>query len=321
MSRVTGDALRDERRASGVMRRSREEIMGHAIRREDALVLAHYYVPDAVQAAADFVGDSFALAQKAVASDKPVIVFCGVSFMGESAKILCPEKEVYLPVPSAHCAMADMASEEEIVHMRENVEDLAVVTYVNSSARLKALSDVIVTSSNAVKVVSRLKEKNIYFIPDKNLGHYVAAQLPEKKFYFGRGACPIHNATSEEEIAAARSAHPGALLLVHPECPAAVCAQAAYVGSTAGIIAYAEKSEAQEFLIGTEEGTLYELSRRCPGKKFYPTRPDFVCADMKKITPEALERVFAGKGTPVEVAPDVAEKAARALRRMLELAQ
>ena len=241
--------------------------------------------------------------------------------MGESAKILCPEKEVYLPVPSAHCAMAEMASEEEILHMRETVEDLAVVTYVNSSARLKALSDVIVTSSNAVKVVSRLKEKNIYFIPDKNLGHYVAAQLPEKKFYFGKGFCPIHNATSEKEVAVARAAHPEALLLVHPECPAAVCAQAAYVGSTAGIIAFAERSDAREFLIGTEEGTLYELSRRCPDKKFYPTRPGFVCADMKKITPEALERVFAGEGTPVEVAPELAQKAAHALRRMLELAQ
>ena len=295
--------------------------MRKPIRREDALVLAHYYAPDAVQAAADFVGDSFALARKAKESEKKVIVFCGVSFMGESAKILCPEKEVYLPAPDAHCAMADMASEEEIEKMRASVPDLAVVTYVNSSARLKALSDVIVTSSNAVKVVSRLKEKNIYFIPDKNLGHYVAAQLPEKKFYFGKGFCPIHNATSEKEVAVARAAHPEALLLVHPECPAAVCAQAAYVGSTAGIIAFAERSDAREFLIGTEEGTLYELSRRCPDKKFYPTRPGFVCADMKKITPEALERVFAGEGTPVEVAPELAQKAAHALRRVLELAQ
>ena len=193
--------------------------MRKPIRREDALVLAHYYAPDAVQAAADFVGDSFALARKAKESEKKVIVFCGVYFMGESAKILCPEKEVYLPAPDAHCAMADMASEEEIEKMRASVPDLAVVTYVNSSARLKALSDVIVTSSNAVKVVSRLKEKNIYFIPDKNLGAYVAAQLPEKKFYLGWGCCPIHNATTAAEVRAAQAAHPDALLLVHPECP------------------------------------------------------------------------------------------------------
>lgn len=295
--------------------------MSQTIRREDALVLAHYYAPDAVQAAADFVGDSFALAQKAVASRKPVIVFCGVSFMGESAKILCPDKEVYLPAPDAHCLMADMATEEEILKMRESVPDLAVVTYVNSSARLKALSDVIVTSANAVKVVSCLSEKNIYFIPDKNLGRYVAAQLPEKNFYFGWGCCPIHDGTSEEEIAAAKAAHPEAVLLVHPECPASVCAQAAFVGSTAGIISYAEKSTATEFLIGTEEGTLYELRRRCPDKIFYPTRENFLCEDMKKITPAALERVFAGEGVRVQVDPVVAQKAARALRRMLELAQ
>ncbi len=293
--------------------------MRKPIRREDALVLAHYYVPDAVQAAADFVGDSFALARKAKESEKKIIIFCGVSFMGESAKILCPEKEVYLPAPDAHCAMADMASEEEIEKMRASVPDLAVVTYVNSSARLKALSDVIVTSSNAVKVVSRLKEKNIYFIPDKNLGAYVAAQLPEKKFYFGWGCCPIHNATTAAEVRAAQAAHPDALLLVHPECPEEVRSLAAYIGSTAGIISYAEQSDAKEFLVGTEAGTLYELRRRCPEKQFYVTRGDFLCEDMKKITPEALERVFRGEGTPVEVPEDVAAKAAVALNRMLEL--
>ena len=288
-------------------------------RRGDPLVPPHYSAPAAVQAAADFVGDSFALARKAKESEKKVIVFCGVSFMGESAKILCPEKEVYLPAPDAHCAMADMASEEEIEKMRASVPDLAVVTYVNSSARLKALSDVIVTSSNAVKVVSRLKEKNIYFIPDKNLGAYVAAQLPEKKFYLGWGCCPIHNATTAAEVRAAQAAHPDALLLVHPECPEEVRSLAAYIGSTAGIISYAERSDAKEFLVGTEAGTLYELRRRCPEKKFYVTRGDFLCEDMKKITPEALERVFRGEGTPVEVPADVAEKAAVALNRMLEL--
>lgn len=295
--------------------------MGHPIERGDALVLAHYYAPDAVQAAADFVGDSFALAQRAVNSDKPVIVFCGVSFMGESAKILCPEKTVYLPAPDAHCPMADMATEEEILHMRATVEDLAVVVYVNSSARLKAYADVVVTSANAVRVVSRLKEKNIYFIPDKNLGAFVAAQLPEKTFYFGHGCCPIHSATTAKEVRAALALHPHAEVLAHAECPEEVRTMSAFVGSTAGMIAYAEKSSAQEFLIATEAGTLYELSRRCPEKKFYPTRTDFLCADMKKITPEALEHVFAGGGTPVEVDAAIAERARRALRRMLELAQ
>lgn len=293
--------------------------MGRQIRREEALVLAHYYAPAAVQAAADFVGDSFALARKARASEKPVIVFCGVSFMGESAKILCPEKEVYLPVPDARCAMADMASAEEIAGMRARVPDLAVVTYINSSARLKALSDVIVTSSNAVKIVSRLKEKNIYFIPDRNLGAHVSAQLPQKHFYFGRGYCPIHDATTAAEVRAAQAAHPEAPLLAHPECPAEVRAMAAFVGSTEGIISYAEGSGAPAFLIATEEGTLYELRRRCPQKQFFLTRESFVCGDMKKITPAALEAVFRGEGVPVEVPADVAAKAAAALERMLEL--
>ncbi len=295
--------------------------MGQSIDRGDALVLAHYYVPDAVQAAADFVGDSFALAQRALASDKPVIIFCGVSFMGESAKILCPQKRVYLPVPDAHCPMADMASEEEILHMRAAVDDLAVVVYVNSSARVKALADVVVTSANAVRVVSRLPQKNIYFIPDKNLGAHVAAQLPEKRFFFGSGGCPIHGVTSAREVRAALAYHPGAILLSHAECPEEVRAMSAFVGSTAGMIGYAQQSDAQEFLIATETGTLCELSRRCPGKKFYPTRTDFICADMKKVTLPALERVFAGGGTLVEVEEHVAAKARRALQRMLELAQ
>ena len=295
--------------------------MGHSIGRGEALVLAHYYAPDAVQAAADFVGDSFALAQRAVESDKPVIVFCGVSFMGESAKILCPEKRVYLPVPDAHCPMADMASEEEILHMRAAVDDLAVVVYVNSSARLKALSDVVVTSANAVKVVSRLKEKNIYFIPDKNLGAFVAAQLPEKHFYFGHGCCPIHDAATVTEVDAAMHAHPRALLLAHAECPAQVRSRAAFVGSTAGMIAFAERSDGREFLVATEAGVLYELRRRCPGKHFFTTRADFLCADMKKITPEAVQRVFAGDAAPVEVDETIAVRARRALMRMLELAR
>ena len=295
--------------------------MGTRIDRRDALVLAHYYAPDAVQAQADLVGDSFALAQKAVKSDKPVIVFCGVSFMGESAKILCPQKTVYLPAPDAHCAMADMATEEEILHIRREVDDLAVVVYVNSSARLKAHADAVVTSANAVKVVSRLKERNIYFIPDRNLGAFVAAQLPEKTFYFGHGCCPIHAATTGAEIRAAQAAHPAALLLSHAECPEEVRTMSAFVGSTAGMIAFAEKSDAREFLIATEGGTLYELRRRCPGKKFYLTRESLLCRDMKKITPEALARVFEGGGTPVEVDEAVALPARRALMRMLELAQ
>ncbi len=288
----------------------------------DALVLAHYYAPAEVQRTADFVGDSYALAKKAKESDKDTVVFCGVSFMGESAKILCPEKTVYLPEPAAHCAMADMADEAEIMRLRREVPDLAVVTYINSSARLKALSDVIVTSSNAQKIVAALPQKNIYFIPDQNLGKYVAAHdTSGKNFIFGRGYCPVHAAVTAEDVLRAKTAHPDARFLTHPECAAEVCALADYVGSTAGIISFAEASEAREFIVGTEEGVLYELERRCPNKKFYLVRVRFLCEDMKKITREKVRAALAGELPPVEVEEKVRVKAERALLRMLELAQ
>ena len=240
--------------------------------------------------------------------------------MGESAKILCPDKRVYLPAPDARCPMADMATEEEILHMRGTVDDLAVVVYVNSSARLKAQADVVVTSANAVKVVSRLKEKNIYFIPDKNLGRSWRSSCPRSTFISDTAAVPFTTRRRSARRGGAFKAS-GALLLSHAECPEAVRALSAFVGSTAGMIAYAEKSAAQEFLIATEAGTLYDLRRRCPDKKFYTTREDFLCANMKKNTPEALRSVFAGGGIPVEVDENIAVRARRALRRMLELAQ
>lgn len=289
---------------------------------KDALVLAHYYVPEEVQKMADFVGDSYALARKAKESEKSVIVFCGVSFMGESAKILCPEKTVYLPEPDAHCSMADMADEGEIARMRREVPDLAVVTYINSSARLKACSDVIVTSSNAQKIVSALSQKNIYFIPDCNLGRYVAAHDKSgKNFYFGQGYCCVHTATTAREVLLAKAAHPEALFLAHPECTADVCALADFVGSTAGIISFAEKSAQKEFIIGTEEGVLYELKRRCPDKRLYMSRENFVCYDMKKITADKVRAALAGELPPVEVEEGLRKKAALALERMMELAQ
>ena len=295
--------------------------MIRGLKREDVLVLAHYYTPEEVQRQADFVGDSFALAKRASVSKRPAVVFCGVSFMGESVKILCPEKEVYLPDVSAHCAMADMATEEEIAAVRAKYPDVAVVTYINSSARLKALSDVIVTSSNAEKIVSSLPNRHIYFIPDANLGRYIAARTEGKIFHFGSGCCPIHAKTSAAEVKEALRLHPDALFLTHPECPEEVCALADYVGSTAGIIEYAEQSAAREFLVGTEEGVRYELERRCPGKRFYFTREGFVCADMKKITTQRLDAVFRGEVPPVTVEEGVRVKAARALNRMMELAK
>ncbi len=292
------------------------------IQRKDALVLAHYYTPSEVQEQADFVGDSYVLAKKAQESEKPVIVFCGVSFMGESAKILCPQKDVYIPCPTAHCAMAEMATVEEIEEMKQRIPDLAVVTYINSSAKLKALSTVIVTSSNAQKIVSKLPNKNIYFIPDCNLGRYIAQHdKTGKTFYFGKGCCPIHASLTAKEVQAAKARFPHALFLVHPECPQEVCDLADYVGSTQGIIEFAQKSDAKEFLIGTEEGVLFELNRRLPDKKFYLVKEDFICEDMKKITAERLNAVFRGEVPPLTVDERTREGAVRALEQMLEFAK
>ena len=286
-------------------------------KREDAVILAHYYVDGAVQAAADFVGDSFYLAKAAAQTDKSTIVFCGVRFMGESAKILNPQRRVLLPDASADCPMAHMADAEQIARLRAEVSDLAVVCYINSSAALKALSDVCVTSSNAVKIVSSLPNKNILFIPDENLGNFVRARVPGKTFYFSGGYCPAHASVLSSDIESERSAYPAAEVLTHPECRADVCAASDFVGSTAEIVAYAEQSSRSEFIVCTEPGVLYELERRCPGKRFYPVAP--VCADMKKITRESVVRCLERGEYAVELEEKAAAAARRPLERMLEL--
>ena len=286
--------------------------------REDAVVLAHYYVDEAVQAEADFVGDSYYLAKAAAGTGKSTIVFCGVRFMGESAKILNPGSRVLLPDAQADCPMAHMAQVAQIRKLRAEVPDLAVVCYINSSAELKAHSDVCVTSSNAVKVVSALPQKNILFIPDKNLGSFVAKQLPGRNFYYSGGYCPVHAVLLAEDVLAEKRAHPAAEVLVHPECTEEVVKAADFAGSTAEIIAHAEAGAAREFILGTEPGVLHELERRCPGKKFYPVTP--VCRDMKRITPEKVLACLTGGGYEVEMSAELMDAARAPLARMLELA-
>ena len=281
-----------------------------------AVVLAHYYTDAAVQAMADYVGDSFYLAKIASETDRGTIVFCGVRFMGESAKILNPARRVLLPDETADCPMAHMATAEQITRLRKEVGDLAVVCYINSSAYLKGFADVCVTSSNAVKIVRSLPEKNILFIPDENLGHFVAAQIPEKNFYYSGGYCPVHAVLVPEDVLGEKRAHPAAKVLAHPECRAEVLALSDFAGSTAEIIAYAEKSADAEFILATEPGVLYELSRRCGGKRFYPVTP--VCMDMKKITPEKVLHCLRGGGYEVE-RESTFGAAKKPLERMLEL--
>lgn len=286
---------------------------------KNAVILAHYYVAGEVQEVADYTGDSFFLAQKAKESGADIIVFAGVRFMGESAKILSPEKTVYLPVPEADCPMAHMVTCAQIEEIKRTVADVAVVCYINSSAELKTLADVCVTSSNALKIVRALPQKNIYFIPDDNLGRFVAGQAPEKRFLFCSGHCPVHNALSAEDVLAAKAAHPGCPVLVHPECREEVVALSDYAGSTSGIIAYCRASEQKEFVIGTECGIFYELKRSCPDKIFHLLSEKLICKDMKYITLASVYRALQGEIPPVEVDFATRVAAQHSLDEMLRL--
>lgn len=288
---------------------------------KNAVILAHYYVNDEVQEIADHVGDSFYLAKVAKQSTADVIVFCGVAFMGESAKILNPDKTVLMPDLSADCPMAHMVKPGKIEKMREEYDDLAVVCYINSTAELKCQSDVCVTSSNAVKIVKSLPNQNIFFIPDQNLGRYVAKQVPEKNIILNDGYCPVHQEISPEQVREEKDKHPKALVLSHPECNEEVLSLSDYMGSTAEIISYVKNSDVSEFIICTEEGVDYELRTANPDKYFYfpKTRP--CCADMKLNTLEKVLSVLQTGENTVEVSEDVRKKALLPLDRMLELAK
>ena len=290
-------------------------------KQKNAIILAHYYAPAEVQRIADYVGDSFYLAKIAKSSTADVIVFCGVSFMGESAKILNPNKKVLMPDVSADCPMAHMVTEGRIKELREKYDDLAVVCYINSTAELKCQSDVCVTSSNAVKIVKALPNKNIFFIPDKNLGRYVAEQVPEKNVILNHGYCPIHVKVSLEEVLQEKKLHPTALVLSHPECEENILNISDYIGSTAEIIDFAKQSEKDEFIICTEDGVEFELIKTNPNKKFYFTKTRPCCVDMKLNTLDKLLKVLETEENPIEVDEETRERALVPLNRMLELAK
>lgn len=290
-------------------------------REKNAVILAHYYAPADVQEIADYVGDSFFLAKIAKQSDADIIVFCGVRFMGESAKILNPEKKVLMPDLTADCPMAHMVEDGIIENMREKYGDLAVVCYINSTAELKCKSDVCVTSSNAVKIIKSLPNKNIFFIPDRNLGAFVAKQVPEKNIILNDGCCPIHAEITAEQVSAEREKHPAAKVLSHPECDPSVLALSDYIGSTSEIIAYAKKSESGEFIICTEDGVNYKLITENPDKRFYYPSPRPCCADMKLNTLEAVLSVLQKEDKEITVENKVRKGAMIPLERMLELAK
>ena len=288
---------------------------------KNAIIMAHYYVADEIQDIADSVGDSFFLAKKATETDSDIIVLCGVRFMGESAKVLNPTKKVLIPDMAADCPMAHMATTDRIDEVREKYDDVAVVCYVNSTADLKAASDVCVTSANALKIVSRLPQRHIYFIPDQNLAHYIADQLPEKEFIFNDGFCHVHNSISLDALKKTKTLKPDAPVLVHPECKPEVVAEADYVGSTSGIIKYATESSAKEFIVATELGVMHELKKRNPDKTFYPAGPMQICPNMKKLTMEKLLHVLKEEDSEITLPEKLMREAKAPMEEMLRLAK
>lgn len=288
---------------------------------KNAIILAHYYVNDDVQEIADYVGDSYFLSKIAMEASQKVIVFCGVSFMGESAKILNPDKIILMPEILADCPMAHMAKPEDIIDVKQKYADVAAVCYINSSAQLKAHADVIVTSSNAVSIIKKLPQKKIYFLPDQHLGHYVAKQIPEKEFIFHDGFCPIHHKITKNEVDRAKKDHPKALVLSHPECREEVLAMSDYVGSTTGIIDFATQSPKSEFIINTEMGVLYELQKKNPDKTFFLTDSKPCCQDMKLITVEKVAHVLETMGNQVILSENLSRLARASLDKMHELAE
>ena len=288
---------------------------------KDIVILAHYYVDGEVQEIADLVGDSYFLAKKATEVSQQNILFCGVSFMGESAKILNPGKRVIMADEFADCPMAHMVDIAKIQQVREQYPDVAVVCYVNSTAEIKAYSDVCVTSSNALHVVQSLPNKHIFFIPDNNLGRYISTLVPEKEFIFNDGFCHVHTSIHRENVEEAKKLHPNAPVLTHPECTADVLEISDFIGSTSEILDYATKSDAKEFIICTEMGIFFELEQKNPDKRFYSVGHRQFCPNMKKITLEKVVRAMEEMEPEVTMDEELRVKANAPLVKMLELAK
>lgn len=286
----------------------------------NAVILAHFYQRPEIQEIADFVGDSLQLAQKAADTQARAIFFCGVSFMAESAKILNPEKLVVLPEPKAGCPMADMIDGDKLRRWKSEHPEATVVTYVNSSAEVKAESDVCCTSSNAIAVVNSIPEETpILFVPDQNLGAFVSRQTGRRNMISWPGFCPTHHHFKPEAIKDMKSAHPEAVVIVHPECRPEIVDLADEALSTGGMLKYVENSSAQEFIIGTEEGLMYQLRKRFPSKTFYLAHEKLVCPNMKLTTIDKLAYAMESLEPSVEVPEDIRLKAYNALDRMLRI--
>ncbi len=300
-----------------MMNKLQEEILRLKVERH-ALILAHNYVDFPLQEIADFVGDSLELSVKAAKADAEVLVVCGVRFMAETAKLLSPHATVLLPCADAGCPMADMASGDAVRAARAAMPDATIIAYVNTTAATKAEVDICCTSGNAEKIVSSVKKGTpILFLPDRNLGRNVSRTLDRPMNYWS-GCCPIHDAITLEMIENARAKHPGAEVLIHPECRPEVVAAADRALSTGGMLRYVRESDKKSFIIATECGILFRLRNENPGKEFFALEPAVVCKDMKKITLEMVRDALIDLKPQVELSPDVAEMALNAVRRMID---
>ena len=286
----------------------------------DICILAHSYQTHDIVEVADFTGDSYALSKLAAKVPNKTVLMCGVRFMAETVKMLSPEKKVILSCPQAGCPMAEQMDKELIEGIKPQFEGYTVVAYINTTAELKTVCDVCVTSSSAVKIVKAIENENILFIPDCNLGAYVANQVPEKNIKLLRGGCPIHAAVTVKDVDTAKRRHPDALLLVHPECVPAVSEKADYVGSTSGIMEFAKNSDKKEFIIGTENSIAQHLQYECPDKKFFYLSQGLICRNMKETTLfDVLNCVKGNAGEEIFMDEDTRLKAKKCIDRMIEL--
>lgn len=286
---------------------------------KNAVILAHYYTRNEVQEVADYIGDSYYLSEKAQELKEDIIIMCGVYFMGESVKLLNPNKKILIPDMNSDCPMAHMVTLKQIDEMRKKYDDLAVVCYVNSTAEIKSKSDICVTSANAVKIVEKLENRNVFFIPDKHLGSHVATKVKDKNIILNDGYCPIHHTLLKEDVELLKERYPQAKVLIHPECRDEVVQLGDFVGSTSGIINYVNKSENSEFIICTELGILYELESGNPDKKFYYPEPKMECLDMKKITLDNIYKTLSEEDNEIIIESNIQVEGIKPLKKMLQL--
>ncbi|WP_300669387.1 quinolinate synthase NadA [Desulfoluna sp.] len=288
------------------------------LKERKAILLAHNYVLPEVQDVADLCGDSLELSIKAAATEAEVIVFCGVHFMAETASILSPEKTVLLPVTSAGCPMADMVTPLSLAARKAELPGVPVVTYVNSSAAVKALSDVCCTSANVIKVVRSLSEKEVLMTPDRNLAQYAASKT-DKTVHLWEGYCPFHNTLTAQTALAVKAKYPGAIFMAHPECSPEVLAVADVVTSTSGMLGYAQESSADTFIVGTEVGILYPLSQQNPEKTFIPASLEMCCTDMKRIRLDDIVTCLTNLSGEVKVPEEIRLPALSAVQKMVAM--